>query len=120
MRKQRIEAAEKVAAQLFDVEHKIDAALSSAAALAGLMPSVRRDARLSALHGQDALERSIRTVAALGEARREIVEAHKELSTTQAQVGLRTYAVGGLTEKPPMQAENEQDPVTAEATRVRA
>lgn len=100
MPKQRLEIARQVADQLFAAEAAIDTALAQTATLTGLMPAVRADARLSALMGQGALERAIEAVSALGQARRSIVEAHKELSITQKQMGLGTVNFGGLVDKP--------------------
>lgn len=91
----RIEIARQVADQLFAAEAAIDQALAKTAALAGLMPSVRENARLSALIGQGAVERAIETLSALGEARRKIVETHKQLSITQKQMGLGPLNFGG-------------------------
>lgn len=96
----RLEIARQVADQLFAAETAIDTALAKTAALAGLMPSVRENARLSALVGQGAVERAIETMAALGEARRKIVETHKQLSITQKQMGLGPLNFGGWVDKP--------------------
>ncbi|MFC3714388.1 hypothetical protein ACFOMD_17605 [Sphingoaurantiacus capsulatus] len=96
----RVNIARQVADQLFAAETAIDTALAKTAALAGLMPSVREDARLSALVGQGAVERAIETMAALGEARRKIVETHKQLSITQKQMGLGPLNFGGWVDKP--------------------
>jgi hypothetical protein len=68
------------------------------------MPEVRQDARFSALIGQDAIKQAIEAMAALGEARRGIVETHRELTVAQHQVGLGAVAIGGGEEKPPQQA----------------
>lgn len=96
----RVDIARQVADQLFAAETAIDTALTKTAALAGLMPSVREDARLSALVGQSALERAIEAISALGEARRKIVETHKQLSITQKQMGLGPLNFGGWVDKP--------------------
>ncbi len=96
----RLEIARKVAHQLFAAESAIDAALAQTAALAGIIPTVREDARVSALTGQGAIERAIETMTALGQARRSIVEMHKQLSITQKQVGLGAVNFGGLVDKP--------------------
>ena len=101
MLKQRRLIADQVATSLFDAEAAIDAALSKIAGLTGLMPALRADAGLSALIGQDAVERSSEAVAALTVARRAIVEAHKALGTAQRQMGLGAVAYGGEGEKPP-------------------
>jgi hypothetical protein len=96
----RLEIARQVADQLFAAEAAIDAALAQTATLAGMMPAVRADARLSALMGQGAIERAIETMTALGQARRSIVETHKQLSITQKQMGLGPVNFGGLVDKP--------------------
>jgi hypothetical protein len=94
MLKQRRMIAEQVAAALFDAEAAIDIALGKTAALTGIMPTMRRDAGASALIGQDAVERASQAIAALADARRAIVETHKELSIVQGQIGLGAVAVG--------------------------
>ena len=101
MLKQRRLIADQVATSLFEAETAIDAALAKTAAFTGLMPSLRADAGLSALIGQDAVEHSSGAIAALTQARRAIVEAHKALSVAQRQMGLGAVAYGGEIEKPP-------------------
>jgi hypothetical protein len=101
MLKQRRMVAEKIAGALFDAEAAIDMAIAKTAHLTGVMPSLRREAGASALVGQDAVERASQAIMALAEARRAIVETHKELSVAQGQMGLGAVAfdpVGG--EKP--------------------
>ncbi len=102
MLKERRIAAEQVAAALFEAEAAIDAAVSKTAHLTGVMPSLRRQAGASALIGQDALERVSQAIMALAEARRAIVETHKELSVVQGQIGLGAVKmIGDDGEKPP-------------------
>jgi hypothetical protein len=104
MLKERRMAAEQVASALFDAESAIDAALSKTALLAGVMPSLRKAAGASALIGQDAVERASQAIMALADARRAIVETHKELSVVQGQIGLGAITMGGDPgEKPPPQ-----------------
>ena len=100
MSNRRLEIARQVADQLFAAEAAIHNALAQTATLAGLMPAIRADARLSALMGQGAIERAIEAISALGQARRSIVETHKQLSITQKQMGLGTVNFGGLVDKP--------------------
>jgi len=88
MLKQRRMVAEQVAGALFEAEAAIDAALTKTAALTGMMPQMRKGVGASALIGQDALERASQAIAALADARRAIVETHKELSVVQGQIGL--------------------------------
>lgn len=99
MLKQRRLMADQVAVSLFEAEAAIDAALSKAAALAGVMPGMRAGAGLSALIGQGAVEWTSKSILALTEARRAIVETHKELSIAQQQVGLGAVAFGDGMEK---------------------
>ena len=94
MLKQRRMVAEQVASALFEAEAAIDAALAKTAALTGMMPMMRREVGASALVGQDAVERASQAIAALADARRAIVETHKELSVVQGQIGLGAVAVG--------------------------
>ena len=102
MLKERRMVAEQVAGALFEAEAAIDAALSKTAHLTGVMPALRRQAGASALIGQDAVERASQAIAALAEARRAIVETHKELSIVQTQIGLGAITMGGdMGEKPP-------------------
>ena len=100
MLKQRREAGEQVAETLFAAEAAIDAAIAKIAALAGAIPTARAQAGLSALFGQDAVERVADTLSALTQARRGIVETHKELAVVQKQVGLGAVAYGGDVIKP--------------------
>jgi len=102
MLKQRRMVAEQIASALFEAEAAIDAALAKTATLTGVMPSLRKQAGASALIGQNAVERASEAIVALAEARRAIVETHKELSIAQGQMGLGAVSIdGGGTEKPP-------------------
>jgi hypothetical protein len=101
MLKERRQAAETVAEALFAAEKAIDIAISQTAALAGLMPTTRQDARLSAIVGQDALMGAIETMQALGVARQNIVDTHKHLSVAQRDIGLGAISFGDAGEKPP-------------------
>ena len=95
MLKQRRMVAEQVASALFEAEAAIDAALAKTAHLTGVMPTLRKAAGASALIGQDAVERASQAIVALAEARRAIVETHKELSVVQGQIGLGAITMGG-------------------------
>jgi hypothetical protein len=104
MLKERRKVAEQVAASLIAAEAAIDAALSCTASLAGQMPALRADAKLSALIGQGAIEQAIEAMSALGQARRNIVATHRELSLAQTQIGLgavNVVAEGAGGTKPP-------------------
>lgn len=113
MLKQRRLIADQVAASLFEAEGAIDAALAKAAQLAGLMPGLRQEAGLSALIGQQAVERASEAYAALAQARRAICETHRELSVAQKQIGLGAVMYGDSLPKPPsMEAERTLRPVS--------
>lgn len=102
MLKQRRMVAEQVAGALFEAEAAIDAALAKTALLTSVMPTLRQQAGASALIGQDAVERASQAIAALADARRAIVETHKELSIVQGQIGLGAVKLEGPGgEKPP-------------------
>jgi len=119
MLKQRRMVAEQIATALFEAEAAIDAALSKTAALTGVMPQLRKDAGASALIGQDAVERASQAIMALADARRAIVETHKELSIAQAQIGLGAVKMMDPTggDKPPLLAAGEQPQIGRRALR---
>lgn len=88
MLKERRMVAEQIASALFEAEAAIDAALAKTATLTGVMPALRKQAGASALVGQEAVERASQAIMALAEARRAIVETHKELDTAKGYIGL--------------------------------
>ena len=101
MLKTRRKAAEQVAESLFAAEKAIDAALARAASLNETMVNASAEANLSSLVGQEAFEVTSAAFFTLAKARGEIVEAHRRLSETQIEIGLRTYSFGDLVPKPP-------------------
>ena len=106
MLKERRMAAEQIATALWDAETAIDVALTKAADLTGKIPALRRQAGASALIGQEAMERASQAVVALAEARRALVEAHKELTISKSQVGLCAITMDDPgTGKPPVTIE---------------
>jgi hypothetical protein len=88
MLKERRMAAEQIATALWDAESAVDVALTKTATFTGAIPALRKQAGASALIGQEAMERASQAVMALAEARRALVEAHKELTLAKEQVGL--------------------------------
>lgn len=105
MLKERRMVAEQIAEALFEAEAAIDAAISKTAQLTGVMPELRRQAGASALIGQHAVEHASQAIMALAEARRAIVETHKELSVAKDQMGLGAVMVDtGSGSKPPTTA----------------
>lgn len=108
MLKERRQAAEQIASALWDAESAIDVALTKTANFTGLIPQLRRQAGASALIGQEAMERASQAVMTLAEARRALVEAHKELTIAQQQVGLGAIVMSDVgTGKPPITIEGE-------------
>ena len=105
MLKQRRNAADQVAECLFSAEAAIDAALAKTAVLAAALPAARAEAELSAVLGQEVVERLSETISAIAQARRGIVETHKELAAVSSQIGLGAVAFGGGGHKPPALAE---------------
>ena len=110
MLKQRRLVAEQIAAALFEAESAIDAALAKTAQLTGVMPALRAQSGASALIGQEAVERASQAIVALAEARRAIVETHKELFTAQVLMGLGAVAFGDVGPKPPPLAAHIDQP----------
>jgi hypothetical protein len=106
MLKERRMAAEQIATALWDAESAVDLALTKTATFTGSIPALRRQAGASALIGQVAMERASQAVVALAEARRALVEAHKELSLAKEQVGLGAITMDDPgTGKPPITIE---------------
>lgn len=106
MLKERRMAAEQIAVALWDAESAVDVALTKTANFTGTIPALRRQAGASALIGQEAMERASQAVAALAEARRALVEAHKELTIAKQQVGLGAVTMDdGGSGKPPIHIE---------------
>jgi hypothetical protein len=103
MRNERIAAAQSVADCLFEFEKALDEAFALGSALSSRIVTARLEARLSAVLGQDAIEGSVRTLALLGDARRELVGTHRHLKSCADQIGLREVSFGDLL-KPPKAA----------------
>lgn len=101
MPRTRQAVAQKVADRLFALETAIDLALMRAAEFNAAMPQARGEARLPAMIGQDALDRSAEAFASLVQARRRIVETHASLDQARLQIGLREVSSGDLVPKPP-------------------
>lgn len=100
MLKQRVVAAEKIAAELHEAEDAIDQAIIKLAKLAGTLPVARFDTNMSAIVGQDAVTKVTQAIAAAGQVRQMVTDAHHALSETQRQVGLGARMFGAGTDKP--------------------
>ena len=96
----RRNAMEAVAPELFAMESAIDDAILQSARLTASLITERRNSGLSAIVGQDAIERSSATFQTLIVARREIVATHEELGALKEQVGLGAVMVGNAGTKP--------------------
>ncbi|CAN5237306.1 hypothetical protein BH10PSE4_BH10PSE4_41020 [soil metagenome] len=92
----RTDAARAGAEKLMRAEAAIDAALRETAELMGLLPSLRLEARLSAVIGQAAVANLGETLSHIVSARRTIIEAHSALSTVRTQIGCGALAIGDM------------------------
>jgi hypothetical protein len=101
MLKDRIKAAQRIAADLHEAENAIDDAIIKIARLAATLPVARFETRMSAMVGQDAVTKVTQAVAAAGNVRQMITDAHHALGETQKQVGLGTRMFGAGLPKPP-------------------
>lgn len=104
MRKQRIEAARKIAEKLFEAEKAIDLAIVCAAELTASLPAARLEANLSAVVGQEAFDEVAKTLPALVAGRQALVDTHRRLDQTKTEIGLREVAFGGPDGKPSLHA----------------
>jgi len=101
MLNKRRSAAIKVVESLYAAEDAIDVALARAAELNSTLMMARAEAEVSALMGHDAFEVAASAFASLARARCDIVEAHKRLSETKVQMGMRAVSFGDSVPKPP-------------------
>jgi hypothetical protein len=100
MLKQRVAAAQKIAVDLHEAEEAIDQAIIKLAQLAGTLPIARFETNMSAIVGQDAVSKVTQAVAAAGQVRQMVTDAHEALSQTQREVGLGARMFGAGTHKP--------------------
>lgn len=92
----RLIAARTVAEKLFALEDAIDAALVCAGELSAAAPKARKQAKLSAVVGQDAIAMTGDAVAALYAARAHIVGAHSHFAEVRDQIGIKPSMTGDL------------------------
>jgi len=100
MLNERVSAAKKIATELHQAEDAIDEAMIRIAQLAATLPAARRDTNMSAIVGQEAMAKIANALAATGEVRQLLTDAHLALTVTQKQVGLGTRMFGAGV-KPP-------------------
>lgn len=103
MLNERVSAAKRIAAELHQAEDAIDETMIRIAHLAATLPTVRRDTNMSAIVGQEAMAKVAHALAAAGDVRQLLTDAHKALTVTQQQVGLGTRMFGAGV-KPPASA----------------
>ena len=101
MLKERVVAAQRIAADLHDAENAIDEAIVKIARLAATLPTARIETNMSAIVGQEAVGKVTPAIAAAGAVRQMLTEAHLALSDTQKQVGLGARMFGAGMNKPP-------------------
>ena len=106
MLKERLVAAERIAAELHDAENAIDQAIVKIAKLAATLPIARIDTNMSAIVGQEAVAKVTQAVAAAGQVRQMMTDAHYALGETQKQVGLGTRMFGAGLNKPSSASRN--------------
>ncbi len=100
MLKERVTAAQRITADLHAAENAIDEAIVRIAKLAVTLPTSRIETRMSAIVGQDAVAKVTEAVAAAGQVRQMLTDAHFALTETQKQVGLGARMFGAGVEKP--------------------
>jgi hypothetical protein len=100
MLNERVSAAKKIAADLHHAEDAIDEAMIRIAQLAATLPTARRDTNMSAIVGQTAMSKVANALAAAGEVRQLLTDAHLALTVTQKEVGLGARMFGAGV-KPP-------------------
>lgn len=115
MLNQRLSGAKKIASELHQAEDAIDEAMIRIANLAVTLPTVRRDTNMSAIVGQEAMAKVAHALAAAGEVRQLLTDAHLALTVTQKQVGLGTRMFGaGVKPASASLDEGSNDQVAAE------
>ena len=108
MLNERLSAARKIASDLHQAEDAIDETMIRIAQLAAALPAARRDTNMSAIVGQEAMAKVANALAAAGEVRQLLTDAHLALTATQKQVGLGTRMFGAGV-KPPASASLAED-----------
>lgn len=104
MLNQRLNAAKKIAGELHEAEDAVDEVMIRIARLAATLPAARRDTNMSAIVGQEAMAKIAQALAATGEVRQLLTDAHLALTVTQKEIGLGTRMFGAGV-KPPASAQ---------------
>lgn len=95
MLKERRDAANSVASQLFAAEAAIDDALAKLGTLVTGLTTARSDARLSLVVGNEAYGHLGEAVTALVNSRSSVVALHHELDEVKNGIGLRNIKIVG-------------------------
>lgn len=96
MLNRRLNAAKMVAQNLNAFEDAIDEALICAGELTSATARARKTANLSAIVAQGAIAKTGSAIAALYEARAQIVAAHCEFATARDEMGITPRMTGDL------------------------
>ena len=120
MLNERLSAAKKIASELHQAEDAIDETMIRIAQLAATLPTARRDINMSAIVGQEAMAKVANALAAAGEVRQLLTDAHLALTATQKQVGLgtRMFGAGVKPPEPSGRIEDGDDGFGAEVARL--
>ena len=94
--------AQGVQNRLFATEAAIDKAISEASQLMTEMVEARQTLRVSATAVSESVSKAAATIAALSEARNEIVATHNELAGLKERLRLRTNMGGWIKDSAPI------------------
>lgn len=97
----KVGAAKEIVQSLYSTEAALDAAMLEANRLMQTMLEARAEMALPATFGAEALTRVTATLGELGQARTELVSAHKELDELRLRLNLRTSMVGVMDKPAP-------------------
>lgn len=90
----KVFVAQRVANKLFATENAVDAALAEATELMSDMLKARKDVNVAMTFGDDAAQKLVEAIKALGEARTAMVGVHNELNEAKLRLGIRTKMAG--------------------------
>ena len=113
MLKNRIRAAKDITEKLTALEAAIDDALACASDLTISVVTARQETKVSAVVGQDAIGLTGEAIKSLHDARAQMVDAHNAFAVARDQMGLRTFASGGLWKVTGSNAANQQSEIEA-------
>lgn len=100
MNNEHLFTAKRIAKRLFALEDMIDATLAEAMTFGAELPRARASMKMPGVMGQPAVDAASGIIAALTEARRQMVKLHEGLDETRGQLGFQTLAFGSIMPKP--------------------